>query len=196
MADDPRGTTMQQGEMIRVNNALVEDVACFGPTSGYMVISYSMREGNRMVSIQNVRLNVNRSTVILNTFGQNMSLCSIRPGMFVNAVFSSRMTRSIPPQSNAFLIVVQRRANEPSDVTTDRISAVDMTGSSIYTGNPNDSNDQMRFIITNRTQITDRNGRNVGIRALRPGQMVRINHASFQTASIPPQTTAFQIQIL
>ena len=196
MADDPRGTTMQQGEMIRVNNALVEDVACFGPTSGYMVISYSMREGNRMVSIQNVRLNVNRGTVILNTFGQNMSLCSIRPGMFVNAVFSSRMTRSIPPQSNVFLIVVQRRSNEPSDVTTDRISAVDIPGSSIYTGNPNDSNDQVRFIITDRTQITDRNGRNVGIRALRPGQMVRINHANFQTASIPPQTTAFQIQIL
>lgn len=109
MADDPRGAMIQQGEVIRANNALVEDAACFGPSSGYLVISYSMREGNRMVSIQKVRLNVNRSTVIVNTFGQNMSLCSIRIGMFVNAVFSSRMTRSIPPQSNAFLIIVQRR---------------------------------------------------------------------------------------
>lgn len=116
--------------------------------------------------------------------------------MFVNAVFSSRMTRSIPSQSNAFLIITQRRAQEPVNVTTDRITAVDIPGSSIFTGNPNDINDQMRFIITDRTQITDRNGRSVGIRALRPGQLVRINHANFQTASIPPQTTAFQIQIL
>lgn len=196
MADDPRGAMIQQGEVIRANNALVEDAACFGPSSGYLVISYSMREGNRMVSIQKVRLNVNRSTVIVNTFGQNMSLCSIRAGMFVNAVFSSRMTRSIPPQSNAFLIIVQRRTQEPADVTTDRITAVDIPGSSIYTGNANDINDQVRFIITDGTQITDRNGRSVGIRTLRPGQLVRINHASFQTASIPPQTTAFQIQIL
>lgn len=39
-------------------------------------------------------------------------------------------------------------------------------------------------------------GRNIGIENLRPGQLVRINHANFQTASIPPQTTAFSIQVL
>lgn len=104
MDNDPRGTLIQQGDIMRVNRALVEDVACFGAASGYLLISYSMPEANRMVSIQSVRLNVNRSTVILNALGQPIRLCSIHPGMFVNAVFSSRMTRSIPPQTTAFQI--------------------------------------------------------------------------------------------
>lgn len=199
MSNDPRGTIIRQGNLLRINNALVEEASCLNASNGYIILSYSAPAANQMVTIQTIRLNVGRNTVILNSSGQNLSLCRIRKGMWVNAVFSSRMTRSIPPQANAYLIVVRRAAqspNLPSAVTTDRIVSVDTRGGFLTTGNPFNPNRQTRFVMSNATPVTDQLGRSVGIRALRPGQLVRITHANFQTASIPPQTTAYRIQIL
>lgn len=198
MNNDPRGTITQQGNALRIDNALVEDIFCINNSRGHIVISYSMVETNQMVSINKLQLNINNNTIILNSFGQNMGLCQIRTGMWVNAVFSSRMTRSIPPQSNAFVIVVQSRSQsqEPPSVTTDRIAFVDPRNNFIYTGNPNNINRQIRFVVSANTRITDRRGNPISIRSLRPGQMVRITHANFMTASIPPQTTAFRIQLI
>lgn len=67
------------------------------------------------------------------------------------------MTRSIPPQSNAFMIVVRSRIQETS-VTTDRIADVDACNGFIYTGNRGDINSQIRFSVPNTTPITDRAG--------------------------------------
>lgn len=197
MNNDPRGTIVQQGNIMRIDNALVEEASCMNDSNGYLIVSYAAPGANRTTSIQTIRLNVNRNTVILNTFGQRASLCRIRKGMRVNAAFSSRMTRSIPPQSNALFILVRRESQSLAPaVTTARVASVDLANRFLYTGNPNNINSQTRFVITNATAITDRDGRPVGIRALRPGQLVQITHANFQTASIPPQTTAFHIQIL
>lgn len=199
MSNDPRGAIIRQGNLLRINNAYVEDASCLNATNGYVVLSYAVPAANQMVSIQTIRLNVSRNTVILNSFGQTFSLCRIRKGMWVNTVFSSRMTRSIPPQANAYLIVVQQTSqssNLQPAVTTDRIVSVDTRNGFLTTGTPNNINRQTRFVISNTTRVTDPWGRSVGIRALRPGQLVRITHANFQTASIPPQTIAYQIQIL
>ena len=117
--------------------------------------------------------------------------------MWINAIFSGAMTRSIPPQANAFLIIVQGRSQQSvSSVTIDRIASIDLENSSFYTGNRNDINSQTRFIVNNNTVITDREGNRIRLRNLRLGQLVRINHANFQTASIPPQTIAFSVQVL
>lgn len=199
MSNDPRGAIIRQGNLLRINNALVEESSCLNASSGHVILSYSAPTANQMVTIQTIRLNVSRNTVILNSFGQNLSLCQIRKGMWVNAVFSSRMTRSIPPQAHAYLIAVQRASqspNLPSAVTTDRIVSVNTQNGFLTTGSPLNLNQQTRFVISNATPVTDQLGRSVGIRALRPGQLVRITHANFQTASIPPQTTAYRIQIL
>ena len=107
-----------------------------------------MPEAGQMVSIQTLQLNINRNTVIINSFGQSVGLCRIQPGMWINAIFSSRMTRSIPPQSNAFMIVVRSRIQETS-VTTDRIADVDACNGFIYTGNRGDINSQIRFSVPN-----------------------------------------------
>ena len=195
MNNDPRGTIVRQGNALRIDNAFVEDSSCTNNSNGTILISYSMPEAGQMVSIQTLQLNINRNTVIINSFGQSVGLCRIQPGMWINAVFSSRMTRSIPPQSNAFMIVVRSRIQETS-VTTDRIADVDACNGFIYTGNRGDINSQIRFSVPNTTPITDRAGRPISIHSLRPGQMVRITHANFMTASIPPQTTAYRIQLI
>lgn len=181
---------------MRIGNAFVEESFCGHPSSGYIIVSYSVPEENDAVSIQNLRLNLNQNTVILNTFGQRICTCCIQEGMWVNAVFSARMTRSLPPQSNALVIIVQRRPQAPSSITTDRIASVDTANRFLYTGNPNDINSQTRFVITDTTSITNRFGSPIRLNSLRPGQLVQITHANFQTASIPPQTTAFRVQLL
>lgn len=202
MANDPRGSIVQQGNFLRIDNAFVEEVSAISRNSGFIVVSYSVPWQNGLTSIETLRLNVTNSTVTLNAMGLPMCFCDLRPGMWVNVTFSPRMTRSIPPQATAFIIAV-RRAPAPvrppvnnNTTTTERIVRVDANNNMLYTGVPNDSNRQTRFVITNSTVIQNRDGMQVGLRSLRPGQLVRIAHANFQTAGIPPQTTAFHIQVL
>lgn len=196
MNNDPRGYIFQLGNFRRIDNAFVEDVVCFNNSNGFILVSYNATQSSQFSSIQNIRLNINNNTIVVNSFGQRMCPCCIQRGIWISAVFSARTTRSIPPQANAFMIVVQRRPQVTSFVTTDRIAFVDTANNFLYTGNPNDINSQTRFVITNDTSITSRNGRPIPLNLLRPGQLVTITHANFQTASIPPQTTAFNIQVL
>ncbi|MBO5524338.1 MAG: hypothetical protein J5986_11795 [Roseburia sp.] len=197
MNNDPRGTMTMQGNLMRIENAFVEEAFCSNPANGYLIVSYSQPDENNRNFIQTLRLNLNRNTVVMNTSGQRICLCCIREGMWINALFSSRMTRSIPPQSTAFFILAQRgTAAPPSVTTTGRIAWVDTDNRFLYTGNPGNINTQTRYVITDTTSITNRFGNPIRLSALRPGQTVRITHANFQTASIPPQTTAFDIQLL
>ena len=168
MDSNVNGLMFQLGNIMRIDNGFVEESVCFNTAGGYIVVSYndtSMGRNNR----QQVRLNINRNTKIINFRGQNLCTCCIQEGMWINAIFS---------------------------VTIDRIASIDLENSSFYTGNRNDINSQTRFIVNNNTVITDREGNRIRLRNLRPGQLVRINHANFQTASIPPQTTAFSVQVL
>jgi len=196
MSNELQGIVSRFGNFLRIDNAIVEEVSCSGSQRS-ILISHNPRRTNRPGSEQTIRLNIGPSTVVLNALGQSINPCSLRRGTRVDAVISAAMTRSIPPQANAFIIMVQRPSRVPSStVTTDRIASVDPIGRILTTGNPNDLNTQINFVITNSTTITDRSGRPIRLRMLRPGQRVRITHANFQTASIPPQTTAFHVQVL
>lgn len=196
MDNNPHGTILRPSDIIRANNALVEEAVCFSNATGFLLISYHTPGANRNTSMQRVRLNVDRNTILLNSLGRTISLCSIRTGMRINAVFSARMTRSNPPQATAFLITTLRQKREESMVSTGRIAFVDTRNNTVTTGNPNNINDQVRYVVTDNTAILDRMDRPLTLRQLSPGQMVRITHANFQTASIPPQTTAFQIRLI
>lgn len=196
MSNDPRGTIIQQGNIMRIDNALVEEVFCYDNSVGHILISYAVRDADQVTSIQTLRLNTGRNTVILNMFGRRINTCQLRKGMWINAVFSSRMTRSIPPQANAFLIIVKRNPRPQNNTTDGRIASVDPRNRFLITGNLDDINSQIRYTISDDTVILNRFGNPIPLRALRPGQMVRITHADFQTASIPPQTAAYRIQII
>lgn len=197
MAIGNLGTIFRQGRIQQVNNALVEEVFVRDNTSGSILITYADRAPNGITLINSLWLNVNRNTVILHAAGRRLRISDIHRGMRIDAAFSPVMTRSIPPQSNAFLIVVRRRGSRPADsVSTGRIVSVDVRNRSFNTGRPNDISRQSRFIVTNDTLIRNRAGNPIRLSELRPGQNVRVIHADFQTASIPPQTTAFYVQVL
>ena len=42
MNNDPRGTIIQQGNVMRIDNALVEDVFCYDNKIGHILVSYAV----------------------------------------------------------------------------------------------------------------------------------------------------------
>lgn len=189
-----RGSISKVGSILRIDNALVEDIYTPNSRTGYIVVSYASPGQKEMVFIELLQLNVGWDTILINQFGDPITLCNIRKGMWVNAEFSSAMTKSIPPQSKAYRIValMQRPLFR---ITTDQIASLDVEHGFLYTGNPDDVLDQMRFVVSQATEILDKNGNAIPLSALQPGQTVRIEHANFQTASIPPQSTAYRIKL-
>lgn len=227
MINDPIGFFFPLGNTMRINNAFVEEASCTDNSNGSILISYPETVSNNMTTVQNLRLNINRNTTVLNAFGQNMCICCLQRGMRVNVVAESRTTRSIPPQSNALFIMVQNifparppiqplpprppfpsqpprppfppqppRPPQQSATTTGRIIQIDFNENYLITANPNNMSDQTRFNISNSTTFTNRFGAPIRFSSLQPGQMVRVTHGNFSTFSIPPQTTAFNVQQL
>jgi len=184
----------QNNDVIRVNDAIIEETSMNNRT-GYVTIAYGVLGDFRITHINLVVLIVSENTIIRDRFGRNLSFRNLRKGMKVDAQFSSVMTRSYPPQSNAFRITVVGE-NEPSNVTVGNVLSVDTKNNFLFTGRVNNINSVMRFVITDATRIFDRRGNRISLRNLRPGQTVRVEHATFQTPSIPPQTTAFQVQVI
>lgn len=131
----------------------------------------------------------------MNELGRRLRFSDLEVGMVVDASFSAMMTRSLPPQSRAFRIIVLYRKDNTS-VTIDRVLSVDPRNHWFYTGERSDILTQMRFVLPRSAVILDQNGNRIPLRALRPGDLVRVEHANFQTASIPPQTTVVRVRIL
>ncbi|MDF2474237.1 MAG: hypothetical protein K0R21_2019 [Anaerocolumna sp.] len=179
---------------IRVQDAIIEEIN-FIDRIGHVTISYGIPGDFNMIHMELVTLIVSQDTVIRNESGRSLSMRDLREGMLVDAVFSSAMTMSIPPQARAFRITVKNSVN-PYDVTVDNVLRVDTRNNFLYTGTLNDRASQIRFVITNATVILDRRGRRINLRDLRVGETVRVEHANFMTRSIPPQTTAFRVHVL
>jgi hypothetical protein len=184
----------QTDEVIRVEDAVIEEIFVDNAI-GYVTISYGVMDNAGMIHVNLIRLVVDQDTIIQDQFGTGLELWDLREGMRVEAEFSSVMTRSIPPQSRAYRIMV-RALGDSFNVKIDRVVRIDTNFDFLYTGNPGDEADQMRFVITDATVILDREGNRIRLERIRPGQLVRVEHATFQTPSIPPQTTAFRVQVL
>ncbi len=200
ISTDNRGTIRRHDNILAIDNALIEEVFTNDGKTGYIIISYAVKGRKNVINVELLRLNVNKKTIIKSQSGLLIQLCDIKTGMWVDAEFSPVLTRSIPPQSNAFRIVVRQRAGSSQPpagiVTKSKIVKIDNTNNFLITGNRNNINQQMRFVITNETVILNKSGSRIALSALRLGQTVEVTHADFQTMSLPPQTTAFRVQVL
>lgn len=184
-----------QNNVIRVQNAVIENIDRDNRTGGFVTISYRPMGDFFMCPAEIVALNVDMNTLISDSSGNRLSLRDLREGMVVDAEFSSVMTRSMPPQARAYRITVMEE-NLNNQVTEGMVLDVDLNNRFLYTGNPNDIYSQIRFVITDSTVIRNRRGRRIRLEDLRVGDFVRVVHASFMTMSIPPQTTAYEVQVL
>lgn len=190
----------RRNRAINVEDAVIEEI--FQDNNiNYVTISYGVLGDFNTINMELVRLVVDRNTIIRDRRGRRMRVRDLRVGNVVDASFSTAMTRSIPPQSRAFAITLIREYVNPiqpgfPNIVEDRIMEVDRNNNFLITGNPFDMMSQMRFVVDNSTEIFDRRGNRIRLRDLRPGQMVRVEHADFMTMSIPPQTTALRIWVI
>ena len=184
MANDSLGSIITQGNFLRIDNAFVDEVSSSGRNTGFIIISYSVPWQSGVTTVQQLR-----------SFRMPIRLSDIRQGMRVDVTFSPSMTRSIPPQSTAFTIVTRQPSRPSANTTTQRVIWIDCNNSQLLAGMPNNISRITRYIVTSSTVILNRSGFPIRLCDLRPGQLVQITHANFQTASIPPQTTAFRIQV-
>lgn len=185
-------------DVISIRNAVIDDIV-IDRRNSIVTVSYFVIE-NRVQVVRTLSMIVSDNTRVKNQNGRVIPARDLRVGMFVNALVSSAMTRSIPPQTRAFQITVVRGAQPPVPppvpVTTGRIVSVDLRNNMFTIGVPWDINRQMRFVVNRDTVILTRNGRRVGLQHLIPGMTVRVEYSDFQTASIPPQAVAYVVQIL
>lgn len=179
--------------VIQISNGTIDEISREQGTT-FVTVTYMGGPGNRRIE-QTVRLVVGPRTVILNTNGMPVPAAALRQGMTIDATFSSAMTRSIPPQAAAYVIRIVGRP-QPDSITSGSILDIDRNNRSFTTISDRDFSSIIRFNVPEDVMIMNRSGRPVGFSSLMPGMRVRVRHANFMTASIPPQTTAFEIQIL
>lgn len=191
--DDFNTQNLSNRNPIRVSNATIQRVVRDRGTT-FVTISYddcpACRNQNQVVT-----LIINRDTKIRNARGRNISASDLETGMVIDASFSQAMTRSIPPQAQAFEIRV-KNTPLPFDTTYGRIVDINTREQFIQTISNANPTSIIRFNISPQTRILDLLGRPIPLSRLVPGLRVRVQHATFMTASIPPQTTAFVIQIV
>ncbi len=179
--------------IINVSDAVIDSVD-FNRGNRFVTITYDECVNCRQ-SEQTVRLNITDNTMIFDERGNTIPARDLRAGMTVNAAFSSAMTRSIPPQSNAVMIRIVRRPME--DRTTEgRILEIDRRNRSFTTISGNNLSSVIRFNVPMDARVLDIAGRPMDFGRLTPGMRVRVRHAAFMTASIPPQTTAFEVRVI
>lgn len=201
---------------INISNATIKEISSERGTT-FVTVAYREGPWNRGQE-QTIRLVVSRRTIILNQNGMIIPASALRVGMTINASFSSAMTRSIPPQAAAYIIKITGRQPR-ENVTTGRILEIDQRNRSFTTISDRNLSTQtrmqsirfsereferkreffpstIRFNVQENTRIFNRMGRPMSFSGLRSGMNVQVRHANFMTASIPPQTTAFEIRVL
>ena len=180
--------------VIRVFNAVIQEIFRERNVT-YVTISYNDCIGCSRASETSVRLVVDQDTDIYDERGRNIRAGELERGMTVDASFSSAMTRSIPPQAQAFFIRVTGRGSQTL-TTVGRILEVNTRNNFILVLRNQNPSSAIRFNIVGGTVILDPIGRRIPLSSLVPGFRVRVEHASFTTPSIPPQTTAFTVRII
>lgn len=185
---------MDNDFLTQITNGTIDAVET-GRSGSFVLVSYSDYPNcNR--NNQQIRLNVTGNTVIMDENSNRIPVTDLRVGMTVNAAFSNATTRSIPPQSAAFVIQVIRRPQNNNQVTVGRIVDINRQNRSFTTVSDGNLSSVVRFNLADNAQIINGFGRPMNFSGLMPGLRVRVRHAAFMTASIPPQTTAFEVRVV
>ena len=179
--------------VIHITQGRIEEISSDG-NNLLVTVSYTeCVECNRRN--QQVRLVVGNRTIIWDESGNRISGRDLRTGMMIDASFSAAMTRSIPPQATAYTIRVVSQP-ESENMTIGRIISVNRQNMSFTTVSPDNQFSVIRFNVAENARIWNSFGRQMSFDNLVPGLRVRVRHAPFMTASIPPQTTAFEVWVI
>ena len=176
-----------------ISNAIIEEIS--KERNNILVTAVYWEGKNKEREEQKIRMVVGPGTVVVNMNGSRGNASDLNVGMVINAVVSNNMTRSIPPQAEAFLIDIVKNMQENS-TTIGRIVDIDRMGRNFTTISDGNFTSIIRFNVPQNTPIINRIGMPMEFTGLIPGMRVEVRHGNFMTASIPPQTTALEIKVL
>jgi len=108
-------TFFPNNPITHISNGTIENITTEN-NANLVTISYTERINNREVP-RTAGLVVGRNTTVLDENGNFVPARTLTTGMTVNAVVSSAMTRSIPPQTAAYLIRIVSRPRTDNIVT-------------------------------------------------------------------------------
>lgn len=174
-------------------NGTIEEIS-LDRNNTLVTVAYRERFQNRGED-KRIRMVVSPCTVVVNSNSVVVSASELRVGMKINAITSSVMTRSVPPQAEAFFVEIVKDV-PPENMTRGRILDIDRENRNFTTISDGNFSSIIRFNVPENIPVTDRNGRNIGFSRLIPGMRVEVRHENFMTASIPPQTTALEVRVL
>ena len=100
-------TFFPNNPITHISNGTIENITTENNTN-FVTVSYTDRVNNREIQ-RTARLAVGRNTTVLDENGRIVPASTLRTGMMVNAVVSSSTTRSIPPQTAAYLVRIVSR---------------------------------------------------------------------------------------
>ena len=86
--------------------------------------------------------------------------------------------------------------NSSTNIFVGRIINVNRQSNSFTATSDGNLSSVIRFNVAENARIFDIIGRPINLSSLFPGLRVQVRHASFMTASIPPQTTAFVVWVV
>ena len=174
-------------------NGTIEEIS---PDRGSTLVTVVYRERfQRRGEEKRIRMAVGPRTVVVNSNSTIVPSEDLRIGMKINAIVSSVMTRSVPPQAEAFFIEIVKEV-PMENIINGRILDLDRENRSFTTISNGNFSSIIRFNVPEDAPVLDRNGRNIGFGRLLPGMRVEVRHENFMTASIPPQTTALEVKVL
>ena len=186
-------TVIPVQDVMRVSNAVIQNIS-YDRDTAYVTIAYNNCQRCSSPEML-VTLVVSGNTILLDEKGKLITPEELQTGMVVHATFSTNMTRSNPPQAQAYRIRIASRP-EVGNVTIGRIINIDTRNQFFITMSDGNPATMIRFNVSPNTVVLDSIGRQISFSRLVPGLLVSVQHASFLTASIPPQTTAFVVQIM
>lgn len=176
-----------------ISDGIIDEISVYRGST-LITVTYQEGVGNRKIE-QAIRLVTGPCTIVLNEKGRNASIEELREGMIVDAAFSVTMTKSIPPQAEAYMIRITGN-NRPEDVTSGTILSIERADGSFTLISDKELSYVIRFLVPEHARIWNRFGRPMAFSGLKPGMRVSVSHANYMTASIPPQTTAFEIRVI
>ena len=179
--------------MLHLTNGIIEELD-YDRNNTLITVSYTdcVNCNRREYTI---RLVVGNNTAIFDENGRRIRPRDLMTGMVINATYSSEMTRSIPPQATAYMIRVVKQPQQ-ENITEGRVVDINRRNQNFTVITDSRRPDVIQFNVSENTRFFNGFGRPMDFADLIPGLRIRVRHASYMTASIPPQTTAFEVRVI
>jgi len=181
----------------QIKNAIIDEITVNSKNETSVTIMYETLDNRNRVVDNFMVLLTDKDTKVYNQFGEIIKISALKKGMIVNVEHSLKMTKSAVPQAYAYKISVVK-SEDNTQITESKILNVYTNNKKSYilVGDANDITKQILFILADNATIKNKFNQAISFDDLAIGQKIRVNHSMAMTFSLPPQSTAYSVEVL